>query len=251
MDLTGKVAVVTGASSGLGAHFARVLGEAGAQVCLIARSEDKLAKVSQKLLGDGIKVDSHPADVVDREGLERAFAAFAERHGSVDILINNAGIARTAPFLEMQEADWAAVTETDLGGVWRAAQIAARIMVEGGNGGSIINISSILGQVVQPTQTNYAAAKAGVLHLTRAMARELGRYGVRVNAIPPGYFATDINADFFDSDAGKKMIAKLFPRRLGRMSELDGPLLLLASDAGSFMTGTTLTVDGGATLSAV
>lgn len=251
MDLTGKIAVITGASSGLGAHFAQVLGDAGAQVCLIARSQDKLEQVAKSLAEAGIDADTHPADVTDRAALETAFAAFADRHGTVDILINNAGIARTAPFLEMEEADWAAVTETDLGGVWRCAQIAARIMAERGKGGSIINIASILGQVVQPTQTNYAAAKAGVLHMTKAMARELGRHDIRVNAIAPGYFETDINAEFFQSAAGKKLIGKLFPRRLGNMSELNGPLLLLASDAGSFMTGTTLTVDGGATLTGI
>lgn len=250
-DLTGRVAVITGASSGLGAHFAQVLGKAGAQVCLIARSEDKLKAVADGLTAHGIEADSHAADVTDRASLEAAFAGFAARHGNIDILVNNAGIARTAPFLTMDEADWNAVMETDLGGVWRCAQIAARIMVDGGRGGSIINIASILGQAVQPTQTNYAAAKAGVLHLTKAMARELGRHGIRVNAIAPGYFQTEINAGFFASDAGEKLIGKLFPRRLGNLDELDGPLLLLASDAGSFMTGTTLTVDGGATLAGI
>lgn len=247
-DIIGKVAVVTGASSGLGSHFAHVLGNAGAQVCLIARSENKLASVVNELIEHGIDADHQVADVTDRASLEAAFSGFAERHGTIDILVNNAGIARTSPFLTMEDGDWNSVLDTDLGGVWRCAQIAARIMVDAGGGGSIINIASILGQVVQPTQTNYAAAKAGVLHLTRAMARELGREGIRVNAIAPGYFYTEINAEFFESAAGEKLIAKLFPRRLGQLSELNGPLLLLASDAGSFMTGTTLTVDGGATL---
>lgn len=250
-DLTGKVAVVTGASSGLGAHFAQVLGRAGATVCLIARSADKLSRVAEDLAAQGIAADCHGADVTDRAALEAAFGAMAQAHGGLDILINNAGIARTAPYLDMDEEDWHAVIDTDLTGVWRCGQIAARIMAKGGKGGSIVNIASILGQAVQPTQTNYAAAKAGVLHLTRAMARELGRQGIRVNAIAPGYFATEINADFFASAAGERLIKKLFPRRLGRLSELDGPLLLLASDAGSFMTGTTLTVDGGATLAGI
>lgn len=251
MDLTGKVAVVTGASSGLGAHFAQVLGRAGAQVCLMARSADKLTHVAEGLAAHGITAHCYAADVTDRASLEAAFAAIAGAHGGTDILINNAGIARTAPYLEMEDSDWSAVLDTDLAGVWRCGQIAARQMVERGTGGSIINIASILGQVVQPTQTNYAAAKAGVLHLTKAMARELGRHNIRVNAIAPGYFQTEINADFFASDAGEKLIKKLFPRRLGTLSELDGPLLLLASDAGSFMTGTTLTVDGGATLAGI
>ncbi|MCZ4353912.1 SDR family oxidoreductase [Roseovarius aestuarii] len=251
MDLTGKIAVVTGASSGLGAHFAQVLGRAGAQVCLIARSTDKLKTVTEELAAQGISADCYAGDVTDRSALEAAFADIANTHGGTDILVNNAGIARTAPYLDMDEADWSAVLDTDLAGVWRCGQIAARQMVQRDSGGSIINIASILGQVVQPTQTNYAAAKAGVLHMTKAMARELGRHNIRVNAIAPGYFQTEINADFFASDAGAKMINKLFPRRLGALHELNGPLLLLASDAGSFMTGTTLTVDGGATLAGI
>ncbi|GGF00227.1 SDR family oxidoreductase [Stappia taiwanensis] len=251
LDLTGRVAVVTGASSGLGAHFARTLGEAGAAVALIARNGEKLEAVAAPLRADGIDVRCAPADITDRPALEAAVAGIADWHGRIDVLVNNAGIARTERFLDMSEADWAAVVDTDLTGLWRAGQIVARVMAAGERGGSIVNIASILGLAVQPTQTNYAAAKAGVLHLTRAMARELGRYGIRVNAIAPGYFKTDINSDFFDSDAGQALIGKLFPRRLGRLSELDGPLLLLASQAGSFMTGTTLTVDGGTLLSGV
>lgn len=251
MDLTGKVAVITGASSGLGAHFAQVLGKAGAKVCLIARNGDKLAAVAAGLAEHGITADCHCADVTERASLEAAFDDIAAARGTCDILVNNAGVARTARFLDMSEDDWATVMDTDLSGVWRCGQIAARLMARDGHGGSIINIASILGQLVQPTQTNYASAKAGVLHLTKAMARELGRYGIRVNAIAPGYFRTDINADFFQSEAGDKLIKKLFPRRLGELSELDGPLLLLASDAGSFMNGTTLTVDGGTTLQGV
>lgn len=250
-DLSGRTAVVTGASSGLGAHFARVLGRAGAHVCLIARSKDKLEHLVDDLRGAGISADGFAADVTDRPTLEAAFADIAKARGRVDILINNAGIARTAPFLEMEDADWSAVLDTDLTGVWRAGQIAARLMAADGQGGAIVNIASILGFAVQPTQTNYAAAKAGVVHLTRAMARELGRHKIRVNAIAPGYFQTEINADFFASPAGEKLIGRLFPRRLGELHELDGPLLLLASDAGSFMTGTTLTVDGGTLLSGV
>lgn len=250
-DLSGKVAVITGASSGLGAHFAGVLGRAGARVSLIARNAGKLAALAEDLAAEGIEADCHGADVTDRAALEAAFEAIARNRGGPDILINNAGIARTAPYLDMAEEDWAAVLDTDLTGVWRCGQIAARHMVQAGRGGSIVNIASILGLSVQPTQTNYAAAKAGVLHLTRAMARELGRHGIRVNAIAPGYFQTEINVDFFRGAAGEKLVGKLFPRRLGQLSELDGPLLLLASEAGSFMTGATLTVDGGATLSGI
>jgi len=251
MDLSGRIAVVTGASSGLGAHFAQVLGRAGAHVSLIARSRDKLDALAATLHASGVSADGHVADVTDRASLERAFSTVAKDHGRVDVLVNNAGIARTAPFLEMEDDDWQSVLDTDLSGVWRCGQIAARIMAADGKGGAIVNISSILAVAVQPTQTNYAAAKAGVAHLTRAMARELGRHRIRVNAIAPGYFQTEINADFFASASGEKLLSKIFPRRLGQLHELDAPLLLLASDAGSFITGTTLTVDGGATLSGI
>lgn len=249
--LDGKIAVVTGASSGLGAHFAQVLGAAGAKVCLIARNADKLASVLRTLTEQGIAADCHIADVTDRTQLESAFDAIDTQNGGLDILVNNAGIAQTAPFLDMSEEQWDTVLDTDLSGVWRTGQIAAQVMVKRGKGGSIINIASVLGQVVQPTQANYAAAKAGVLHLTKTMARELARHDIRVNAIAPGYFQTDINADFLDSPAGQKFVNKLFPGRLGALDELNGPLLLLASSAGSYMTGTTLTVDGGTTLRGV
>lgn len=250
-DLSGQTAVITGGSSGLGAHFAQVLGEQGAQVALIARRAERLADVARGLKTRGVSASCHLADVTDREALEAAFSGISEQHGAIDILVNNAGIARPRSFLKMDESDWNTVMDTDLSGVWRTAQIAARHMAEGGRGGSIINIASVLGLVVQPTQVNYATAKAAVLHMTKAMARELGRHGIRVNAIAPGYFRTEINSGFFETEKGKALIARLFPGRLGRYEELDGPLLLLASRAGSFMTGTTLVVDGGTILSDV
>jgi len=244
-DLSGKTALVTGASSGLGAHFARTLGRAGARVGLLARSEGKLRALADALVAEGVEAAVFPADVTDRAALDKAVAAADAALGGIDILVNNAGIARTVRFLDMSEEDWAAVLEVDLNGVWRTGQAVARVMAMRGRGGSIVNIASVLGLLVQPTQANYATAKAGVLHLTRSMARELAREGIRVNAIAPGYFQTEMNFDFFGSDAGVALLKKLLPRRLGRLEELDGPLLLLASDAGSFMTGTTLIVDGG------
>lgn len=247
-DLSGQTALITGASSGLGAHFARVLARSGAHVALVARSADKLAALADELNGAGLSASVHPADVGDRAALERAFDDAVAVRGRLDIMVNNAGIARTRPFLEMDEDEWRSVLDVDLDGVWRAGQIAARRMQALGNGGSIVNISSILGLAVQPTQANYVAAKGAVIQLTKVMARELWRHGIRVNAIAPGYFKTEINADFFDSPAGEKLISRLMPRRLGRLEELDGPLLLLASEAGSFMTGTTLVVDGGTLL---
>ena len=251
VDLEGKVALVTGASSGLGAHFSRVLGEAGARVALIARHRERLDKVVTALRGGGIVAAGYVADVKDRAGLDAALSAAEDELGGIDILVNNAGIARTERFLEMSEEAWQDVLDVNLTGVWRTAQLVARRMKARGRGGSIIQIASVLGTVAQPTQANYAASKAGVLHLTRVMARELGKEGIRVNALAPGYFETEINAEFFASEAGKKLIGRLFPRRLGELSELDGPLLLLASSAGSFITGETITVDGGAKLAGV
>lgn len=251
VDLSGRTALVTGASSGLGAHFAGVLGRAGARVALVARNAERLAALEAELGAQGIEAAAFPADVTDRDSLERAIGAADGHFEGIDVLVANAGIARPQRFTEMSEDAWADVLDVNLGGVWRTGQIGARAMQARGRGGAIINVASVLGEVVQPTQANYATSKAGVLHLTRVMARELGRDGIRVNAIAPGYFETEINADFFASDAGRRLIERLFPRRLGDLAELDGPLLLLSSDAGSFMNGATLTVDGGARLAGV
>lgn len=250
-DLRGKTALITGASSGLGAHIAGTLGRARAKVALLARSLDKLEAVKASLIEQGIEAEFFQADVTERAGLEQAIAAADDYFGGIDILVANAGIAATSRFLDMTEDEWSKVMDVDLNGVWRTGQITARLMRARDQGGVIINIASVLGMTVQPTQANYASAKAAVLHLTKIMARELGRYNIRVNAIAPGYFETEMNRDFFHSEAGEAMIAKLFPRRLGQLHELDGPLLLLASDASSYMTGTTLTVDGGTILSGV
>ncbi len=246
-SLAGRTAIVTGASSGIGRHIALTLASAGANVVLAARRRDRLAEVQGEIEGIGQQACSVELDVTDRASVERGFEVAEKELGPIDILINNAGTADTAPFLDMTEEAWSHVLETNLTGVWRVAQVAARRMV-GRSRGSIINVSSALGVAVQRNQANYAAAKAGVIQLTRAMALELWRSNVRVNAIAPGYFQTEINADFFASPQGEAYVEKLFPRRLGGLEELDGPILLLASDAGSFMTGSVLAVEGGALL---
>lgn len=246
-SLAGKRALVTGASSGIGRHLALTLASAGADIVLAARRRDRLEEVRREIEAMGRKALSIELDVTDRASVERCFETAESDLGPIEIVINNAGVADTAPFLEMSEEAWSNVVETNLTGVWRVAQVAARRMAGRGKG-SIINISSALALAVQRNQANYASAKAGVLQLTRAMALELGRSGVRVNAIAPGYFQTEINADFFDSQQGQVYVEKLFPRRLGTLDELDGPILLLASDAGSFITGSVLAVEGGALL---
>ena len=246
-SLAGRIAFVTGASSGIGAHLARSLAAAGADVALAARRIDKLEGLRKELEAKGQRALSVKLDVNDRASVEAAVEEAEAKLGAIDILINNAGTADVQPFLDMTEESWRNVLDTNLTGVWRVGQVVARKMVPRGRG-AIINIASVLGLIVQKGQSNYASAKAGVVQLTHAMALELGRSGVRVNAVAPGYFQTEMNADFFATAAGRSYVERLFPRRLGELSELDGPVLLLASDAGSFVNGIVLAVDGGTVL---
>lgn len=246
-SLQGHVALVTGASSGIGRHLAGTIAAAGAAVALAARRTERLDALKQEIEAAGGRAFCVAIDVTDRASVEAGFAAAEAALGPIDVLVNNAGTAEPQPFLDMTEQAWGHVVDTDLTGVWRVAQVAARRMAAG-KGGSIINIASVLGVAPQKNQANYCAAKAGVIHLRRVMAMELARVNIRVNAIAPGYFATEINADFFAGDQGKAYVERLFPRRLGTLPELDGPVLLLASDAGSFISGTVVPVDGGALL---
>lgn len=238
--LSGKRALVTGASSGLGAHFARVLAGAGAEVVLAARREAALVSVAGAIRDTGGQCATVRLDVADPASI----AALAPELATIDILVNNAGIAREAAALDQSEADWDAVIDTNLKGVFLLAQATARAMRDRG-GGSIINIASILGLRQGGGVLPYAVSKAGVIQLTKTLALEVARFGVRVNAIAPGYFDTEINADFWRTDAGAAMLRRIPQRRLGQLSDLDGPLLLLASDASAYMTGSVIVVDGG------
>lgn len=246
--LSGRTALVTGASSGIGRHLAGTLGRNGARVVLAARRAGRLEALEAALGRDGIEAAAVTLDVTDPGSVADGIAAAEAAFGGIDILINNAGMAAPQPFLEMSEDAFSTVLDTNLAGVFRVGQRVARGMVERGGGGAIVNIASALGHMAQKSQANYAAAKAGVAHLTRVMALELARAGVRVNALAPGYFETEINADFFASEKGQAYIRRLFPRRLGRLEELDGPVLLLVSDAGSFVNGAVIPVDGGTSL---
>ncbi|MDX2154953.1 MAG: glucose 1-dehydrogenase [Hyphomicrobiaceae bacterium] len=243
--LDGEVALVTGASSGLGHHFAGVLAKSGARVVLAARRTDRLESLAGRIEAEGGHALAVPLDVRDPASVRAAFDQAEAAFGTVTVLVNNAGVTDPAFLTRMTEQQWRGVLDVNLDGVFRVGQEAARRMVTAGRGGSIVNIASIVGLGAIKTLSAYAASKAAVLALTRNWALELARDKVRVNAIAPGYIATELNDEFWETDAGKRMIAHVPMRRLGRLQELDGPLLLLASRAGSFMTGSTLVVDGG------
>lgn len=245
-SLAGKTVLVTGASSGLGAHFARLAQAAGARVVLAARRVERLQALVEQLENQGGEALAVALDVTQRDSVEQAFDQAEARFGVVDVVINNAGIGDPGRFLELSGQDWQRMLSTNLDGVFHVAQCAGQRLVKAGRAGSIVNIASILGLRVGAGLSHYCTAKAGVVQLTKAMALELARYRIRVNAIAPGYFKTEMNEAYFDSEAGQGYIKDHVPmRRLGQLSELDGPLLLLASDAGAFMTGSVLAVDGG------
>ena len=244
-DLSGKVALVTGASSGLGAHFAHVLGAAGAAVVVAARRADRLSSLQAELAKGGIKAAAVDLDVQSGASIAAAFDAGEKALGPIDIVINNAGISIVKPALDMPEADWDAVVDTNLRGAWLVAQTAAKRWVAAKRGGSIVNIASILGQRTIGQVAPYNASKAGLIHLTKALAMEWARYQIRVNAICPGYIETEMNSAFWKTPSGEKMIERIPQRRIGQPEHLDGALLLLASQAGEFMTGSVITVDGG------
>lgn len=245
-DLTGKTALITGASSGLGEHFARILAAAGARVVVAARRTERLAQLVQELQDQGYEALAVPMDVTDADSINAGFVAAETRYGNIDVLINNAGIGEGVAFLKMTEGNWRSMLDTNLDGAWRVAHRAAVAMAKSGQGGSIVNIASILGLRVGQGLSHYAVAKAGVVQLTKAMAIELARDNIRVNAIAPGYFRTEMNNAYFESEKGQEYIQQKVPmRRLGQLEELSGPLLLLASEAGSFMTGTVINIDGG------
>ncbi|MEQ9561101.1 MAG: glucose 1-dehydrogenase [Woeseiaceae bacterium] len=243
--LDNKVALVTGAGSGLGRQFASTLAEAGATVVLAARRRNKLEDAARTINDNGGKAICLDLDVTDAESIAKCFADMKSAVGAPDVVVNNAGIARPGFLVDLSEEDWDAVLDTNLKGVFLVAQAGARAMIESGKKGSIVNIASILGFRVSKALANYIAAKSGVVHLTQAMALEWVRHGIRVNAIAPGYFITEINEAQFADGAGEMLVKRIPMGRVGDTEELAGPLLLLASEAGSFMTGSTITVDGG------
>lgn len=244
-DLETKTALVTGAYSGLGRHFAAVLAQAGARVALCGRRTELGERQASALRQAGGQACVVGMDVTDPDSVAAGFEAAAQAFGPVDVVINCAGIAMTVPALEIREADWTGLIDVNLNGAWRVAQAGARHFIAHGRPGTIVNIASILGQRVASHVAAYTASKAGLLQLTRALALEWARHGIRVNALAPGYIETDLNREFFASPAGQALIKRVPQRRLGQLRDLDGPLLLLASDASAFMTGSVIDVDGG------
>jgi NAD(P)-dependent dehydrogenase (short-subunit alcohol dehydrogenase family) len=243
--LNGRRALVTGASSGLGRHFALSLAQAGASVIVAARSVDKLAETVAEIEAAGGKAFAVPLDVTDLESVKSGFDRIESAGGVADVIVNNAGLAVSRPLFEQTEADWDSVLDTNLKGAWLVAQEGARRLVAAKRPGSIVNIASITGERVAGGVVPYCTSKAGVMHLTRAMALELARHGIRVNALAPGYVQTELNRDFLASEAGERLKSRIPQRRFGLPEELDGPLLLLASDAGAYITGSIVFADGG------
>ena len=244
-EVKGKVALVTGASSGLGENFARVLAAEGAIVVAAARRTDRLESLVADIAKAGGKALAITMDVSDPASVEKAIASIVSQAGAPDIVVNNAGVAQAKPSIDLTEADWRGVLDTNLDGVWRVAIHSARAMIAAEKGGSIINIASVLGLRVATQLLAYATAKAAVVQMTEALALEWARHGIRVNAIAPGYIETEMNRGFFNTEAGQAVVKRVPQRRIGDPSVLDGALLLLASDAGSYMTGSTVVVDGG------
>jgi NAD(P)-dependent dehydrogenase (short-subunit alcohol dehydrogenase family) len=245
MRVDGKRALVTGASGGLGAHFAQVLAEAGAHVAVAARRLADCEKIAGGIVAKGGRATPIRLDVADQASVDEAMRDIDTAVGGLDILINNAGIANTAPWLSTSENAYDAVLDTNLKGAFLVAKAVAAGMRAAGTGGSIVNIASILGLGVTGQVGPYTVSKAGLIQMTKSMALEWARFSIRVNALCPGYVETDINRAFFATEAGAAIIKRIPQRRLGQMADLDAPLLLLAADAGAYITGTTLAVDGG------
>lgn len=244
-DLAGKRVLVTGASSGLGAHFAQLLAGQGAKVAAAARRTDRLSELAQRAAGLSGRILPLSLDVSSLASIESGVRQAAEALGGLDVLVNNAGVAESERALSVSETQWDSQLDVNLKGCFFTAQAAAKVMSTQAEGGAIVNIASILGERVAVSVAPYAISKAGLIQMTKALALEWARHKVRVNALAPGYVVTDINRDFFAGEAGEALKKRIPMRRAGELEDLDGPLLLLCSDAGRYMTGAVIAVDGG------
>lgn len=243
--LDGRVAFVTGTSSGIGAAMAEGLAAAGATVVLTARRIERCEELAARIERSGGRAMSVALDVCDRDSIVAAFERVTGTVGVPSIVVNNAGIAEPALFLKTNRDSLDRTFATNFFGAWEVCREAARRLVEARLSGSLINVASVLGIGAAPGYAAYSASKGAVIQLTRTLALEFVRHGIRVNALAPGWFVTEMNEHFFASEAGRRYIERMPPRRTGRLEELLGPLLLLASDAGSYLNGVVLPVDGG------
>jgi len=247
-DLAGQVALVTGASSGLGHAMALTLARAGARVAVAARRVDRLESLCAQIAAFDGRALAVAMDVTDAASVTAGFAAAQTELGPLAICVNNAGIGRREDTRKTDDAAWRETMATNLDGANYVARAAAGAMVAQGTGGSIVNIASILGLRPSPRVPAYSAAKAAVISLTQSLALAYAPHKIRVNAIAPGYIETDLNREHLRSPGGAKMVERVALGRFGQAADLDGALLLLASDAGRYMTGSVLVVDGGHTL---
>lgn len=243
-SVRGRVVLVSGASSGIGYCLSKGLAAHGAHVVVTARLAEKLHRLREEIEEAGGRALVVQIDVADRVSVDKAFDYINEEIGDVDVIINNAGIAAPGSFLKTEEDTRDSVMATNFGGVWNVAQEGARRLVKAGKKGNIINIASVLALGVKPGQAVYCASKGAVAQLTRAMALDLIRYGIRVNAVAPGWFKTEMSDEFFESKEGTEYISRMPAKRLGNLEELIGPVIMLASDAGSFINGVVMPVDG-------
>ncbi len=250
-DLAGQVALVTGASSGIGRHLALLLAAAGAKVALAARRTERLAAAAREITAEGGSCLPLALDVTSADSVAAAVAAAEARLGPLTLLVNNAGVVVSKPVLEHTEEEWDYVVDTNLKGAWLMAREFARHLVECRRPGRIVNIASVLGSRTIARVPSYCAAKAGLIHLTHVLAMELARHGILVNALAPGYVETDFNRDFLKSEAGQRLAARIPLRRVAQPDDLDGAVLLLASPAGAYITGAVIAVDGGHAVAAI
>ena len=247
-DLKSHTALITGGGDGIGRHFAQVLARHGARVVVTGRRREKLDATVAGIRGDGGEAFAVEMDVARGSSVVAAIDEAENAAGPIDILVNNAGIAGTKSAIEMSEEEWDAVIGTNLKGSWLCARQIARRLIARQKPGNIINVASILGIMTQKGTAPYAASKAALIHLTRVLASEWVRHGIRVNALAPGYITTAMADSFFATPHGEKILRTIPQRRVGTVDDLTAPLLLLASDASSYMTGATIPIDGGISL---
>jgi NAD(P)-dependent dehydrogenase (short-subunit alcohol dehydrogenase family) len=247
LRVDGMVALVTGASSGLGERFAAVLAEAGAAVALAARRVDRLRELEARIEAAGGDAGTYAMDVTDVAAVRECVAQIRRDFGAIDILVNNSGVSVTKRLVEHDEADYDFIMDTNVKGVFFVAQAVATHMMTDKRSGRIINIASAGGIRPLARIGIYCVSKAAVIHLTKAMALEWGRYGINVNALCPGYIETEINSDYFATEAGRKLVDTLPRKRVGKPEDLDGLLLYLACEASHFVNGAAIAADDGIT----